>query len=302
MISPLEFYLENDKPVVRYTSPTRKFGNLREEMNIDAVKCYKEHGPCYLGFSSGIDCQIILRSWLDMNCEIHPFFVHTTNDSELEAVKHAEKFYGIKIKIISIDVNQRRQEYERMMREDNFPSMIDYPFYTASTMLEEQFPVVLSGPSEPCPIGLHEYYGASIYHNTESVMILRCKLLEKTRKVIDFPYSSESLASYYCDDIMKAYVDSSRYFIFNELKKDNEDLAATVRYEYYCKPLIKAHYYKRDIFYPSKKNGAENHPDWMLPNWQYPEKYRVSAPYLEVVEHLEKCDGSTKEYRDWIYP
>ena len=90
--------------------------------------------------------------------------------------------------------------------------------------------------------------------------------------------------------------------MFNELKKDGELLSPTVRYEYYAKPLIKAQYYKRDIFYPSKKNGAENHPEWMNLDWKYPEKYRVSAPYLEVVEHLERCDGSVKEYSDWIYP
>jgi len=302
MKCPIKFSLVNDTPIVTYTSPTRKFGNLREEMNNDAVNCYKAHGPCYLAFSSGIDCQTILRSWMDMNCEIYPFFVHTTNDSELEAVKYAEKFYGIKIKIINIDINQRKTEYKQLMHEHGYPSMIDYPFYTASQLLEEPWPVVLSGPSEPCLIGLHEYHGVSVYHNVESVMVLRCKLLEKTRLVIDFPYSCETLASYYCDDIMKAYADSSRYFVFNELKKDNQELSSTVRYEYYAKPLIKAQYYKRDIFYPSKKNGAENHPDWMIPDWTYPEKYRVSAPYLEVVEHLEKCDGSVKEYSKWVYP
>lgn len=303
MKSPIEFRLDNDEPVITYTSPSRHFGNLREELNNDAVRVYNKYGPCYLAYSSGIDCQIILRSWLDMNCEVYPFFVYFKgyNTDELEAVKYSEKFYGIKIDVIEIDIEQHRNTWEQMRIVENNPTLIHYPFDYASQQLTEDFPVVLSGPSEPCPIGVDEYQGTAIYHNIDSTMLLRCKAMNKHREVLDFPYSYASLASYYCDDIMKAYIDSSRFFVLNGLLKDGEPLPSTVRYEYYAKPLIKARYYKKDIFYPSKKTGIEQFPSWMITDWEYPEKYRVTAPYWDVVKHLESCDGTIKEYRDWMF-
>lgn len=303
MKSPIEFRLDNDEPVITYTSPSRQFGNLREELNNDAVRAYNKYGPCYLAYSSGIDSQIILRSWLDMNCEVYPFFVYYKgyNSDELEAVKYSEKFYGIKIEIIEVDIEEHRTEWEQQRIIDNIPSLTQYPFQYASKQLKELFPVVLSGPSEPCPIGIDEHQGTGIYHHTDSTMIMRCNMLGKHREVLDFPYSPASLASYYCDDIMKAYVDSARFFVMNGLLKDGKPLEGTTRYEYYAKPLLKARYYKKDIFYPSKKTGLENVPNWMIKEWELNSKYRVTAPYWDVVKHLESCDGSIKEYRDWMF-
>jgi hypothetical protein len=94
-MNPIIYNKDNTGYSVTYRSPSRKFGNLRDELNKDALKINKEYGPVYVGFSSGVDSQVILRCFLDMKCDFIPFFVHIKeyNDFEYDMVLKSEKFY-----------------------------------------------------------------------------------------------------------------------------------------------------------------------------------------------------------------
>ena len=305
MDNPITYEInEQHKYVVKYQSPSQKFGNLREELHLDAKIINAKYGKVYVAFSSGVDSQVILRCFLDMDVDFEPFFIHVKgrNDFEKTVVETSEKFYGIKIKILEIQLEEHRDEWQARSIAENFPTLVHYPFELASKMLPENYPMIMSGANEPSILG-NRTIGLYIYHNYHESLRLRFNLINKHRTILDFPYSAESLASYYCDDLIKTWGDVCNYYITNDLVVAGTHLPMVPgsRFNYYLKGLLKGKYFKRDILWPSKKTGYENYPNWMIPHWTYPKEANISANYNDVVQHLESCSGTFKEFKGWIF-
>jgi hypothetical protein len=304
MDNPITYEIYEHEYVVKYQSPSRKFGDLREELNNDAKLIGEKYGKVYVAFSSGVDSQVILRCFLDMKVDFEPFFIHVKgrNDFEKTVVELSEKFYGIKIKILEVQLEEHREEWEARSISENFPTLVHYPFELASKMLPENYPMIMSGANEPAIIG-NRIIGLHIYHNYHESLRLRFNLINKHRTILDFPYSAESLASYYCDDLIKIWGDVCNYYITNDLvvSGTQQPMVPGSRFNYYLKGLLKGKYFKKDILWPSKKSGYENYPNWMIPHWAYPKEAHISVNYNDVVQHLESCSGSIKEFKDWIF-
>lgn len=304
MDNPITYEINEQEHVVRYQSPSRKFGDLREELNNDAKLISEKYGKVYIAFSSGVDSQVILRCFLDMKVDFEPFFIHVKgrNDFEKVVMENSEKFYGIKIKIVEVQLEEHRDEWQARCNSEKFPTLTHYPFDLASKMLPENYPMIMSGANEPAIIGTR-LTGLHIYHNCYESLCLRFNLINKHRTILDFPYSAESLASYYCDDLIKTWGDVCNYYITNDLvvAGTQQPVVAASRFNYYLKGLLKGKYFKRDILWPSKKTGYENYPNWMIPHWKYPKEAHISANYNDVVQHLESCSGSIKEFKGWIF-
>jgi len=296
-MNPLEYNFDSNGYSVTYRSPSRQFGNLREELNKDAMLINKDHGPVYIAFSSGLDSQVILRCFLDMKCDFIPFFVHVEgyNDFEYDVVLKSEKFYGFEVEKHSIKISDYQEQWIKHSIDNNIPTCLHYPLVHIINTLSEQFPIVTSGANEPCIVGENNML---IYHNYHEQMQLRFKMISETRKVFDFPYTSESLAAYYCDDIIKTYNDVGTYFHNNTLVYSRTgSFPKTDYFNAYIKPFVKGKYFKKDILYPSKRTGYEIYPLEMVRNITTPPEARIFANYQEVVTHLEKCDGSEKTFR-----
>lgn len=303
MNNPIGYELVNDQFVVKYQSPARAFGNLREELNSDVKRINDAHGKVYVAFSSGVDSQVILRCFLDMKADFEPFFLHVKgfNDYEYDLVKESEKFYGIDIKILELDLEQHKSEWLLRKEQEKPITLLHYPFEWASKQLPENFPMIMSGANEPAIIG-NSTKGLHIYHNYYESLLLRFDLIGKHRTILDFPYSAESLAAYYCDDLIKTWGDVCEYYINNDLvSASSMRMHPLGRFNYYLKGLLKGKYFKRDILWPAKKTGYENYPEWTIPHFPYPLKTSVSVNYNDLVSHLESCSGTWKEFKDWNF-
>lgn len=302
--NPITYHLEDDNMVVTYESPSRKFGNLREELNNDAVRINREHGKVYVAFSTGVDSQVMLRCFLDMNCDFEPFFLYVKglNDFEHRMLVKSENFYGIKIKVLEIDIEQYKEEWLQRKVDENLVTLVHNPLEWACAHLPEDWPVIMSGANEPSIVGTRET-GMHIYHNYYESLLLRFRLLGQHRLIFDFPYSAESLASFYCDDLIKTWQHVSNYYIHNDLvsKKTGKKPSPGSRFNYYLKGLMKGRYFKNDIMWPIKKTGFERFPKWTVPSWVYPQKYNVTVNYDELVEHLEACSGTLKDFRGCFF-
>jgi len=303
--NPITYDIDNLGPVVRYLSPSRKFSNLRDELNNDARLINQKYGKVYLAFSSGVDSQVILRCFIDIKGEFEPFFIHYTNynTNELEQVRQAEKFYNIKIKILDIDIDSYKDQWEQRRLNENHLTCIHYPFEWASEILPNPWPIVMSGANEPTLI---ENLNDKIYiwHNIQESEMFRFRLMTKYRTILDFPYSAESLSAYYCDNIIKTYCHVNSYYFRNNLfvkKKSGEFDFVRERFSVYLKTLIKGKEFKDEIIWFPKLTGYENFPDWTIPHYKYPSTFSISAPYNAVVEHLESCSGTITDFRDWVY-
>lgn len=301
--NPITYEMTENGLVVRYRSPSRKFGNLREELNNDVKRINEEHGKVYVAFSSGVDSQVILRCFIDMGGDFEPFFIHAVglNDFEYRVVKESEKFYGIKINVLELNIEEYKSAWLQRKAAENSITLLHHPFEWASKQLPEAWPMVMSGANEPAIIG-NSQKGSHIYHNYKESLLLRFNLINQHRTILDFPYSAESLASYYCDDILKVWNDVKDYYIGNDLvsAKTNK-MAPLNRFNYYIKGFLKGKYFKKDILWPAKKTGYEKYPAWMALHWAYPGETSVSVNYDELVAHLESCSGTIKEFRDWNF-
>jgi len=304
--NPITYDIDDRGPVVRYLSPSRKFSNLRDELNNDARLINQKYGKVYLAFSSGVDSQVILRCFLDTNSDFEAFFIHSKgyNDKELKKVYESEQFYGIKIKILELELAKYQDLWIQKRIEDNLPTCVHYPFEWASEILPEPWPIVMSGANEPCVVG-NKVQGVYIAHNINESLLLRFQLLGKKRKVLDFPFSAESLSAYYCDEILKTYEYVCPYYnrnglYYNPVGTSYHPIRAQDRFNYYFKGLIKGQFFQSDILWPPKLSGYENFPAWTIPSWNYPTKLYVSVPYKKLVSHLESYSGITQEFRGWF--
>ena len=303
--NPITYEIGDKGFVVKYLSPSRPFGDLREELNNDVKKINEKYGKVYLAFSSGVDSQVMLRCFLDMKADFEPFFLYVKglNDFEYKVVKESEQFYGISINVLKLDIEEFKMRWLRRKMDEKHLTLIHYPFEWASQQLPENFPMIMSGANEPALIGGSEK-GVYIYHNYSESLLLRFRLLGQHRTMLDFPYSAESLAAYYCDNLIKTWADVKNYYIMNDLvsaKKNYKPVGAADRFNYYVKGFLKGQYFKKDILWPAKATGYEKYPDWMVPHFNYPTETHVSVCYQELTEHFESCSGTVKEFRDWNF-
>jgi hypothetical protein len=95
----------------------------------------------YVLFSSGVDSQIITRVFLDNNIDCEFIFLNSVGhcEYELSHIKECEKFYGIKVRIIDIDLEQHRHEWITRSNNENPPAMHHYPFEWLSKNLEKDY-------------------------------------------------------------------------------------------------------------------------------------------------------------------
>lgn len=296
MKSGIEF-IDNGSFKVQYNAPSRDFSDLRTEFNIDATNISKEHGPVYIAFSSGVDSQIILRSFIDMNLDFRAVFLYSpgVNDLEYQRVLICKKFYGSKIDIYKINFKEHKEEWLKEAEGKNNNYITQFPFRYLSSKLEEPWPIITQGAVEPALIGSTNT-NVCIYHNKTEIMVIRHELMGKFRKVIDFPYSPESVASYYTDEQLQTFANSFQYFYDNGLPVKPSQF-----FNMYAKPFVKGRHYKKDVIWFNKLTGAENYPKWLLTNDPYDEKKKVSVPYWDLVKFLETKREGYKIYKDWLY-
>lgn len=285
-------FINNGKFKVRYNSPSREFSNLRKEFNIDASNLSAKFGPLYVAFSSGVDSQIILRSFLDQKLDVTPIFLHAVgyNDIEYKRVLMCEEFFKIPIKVYTVDIEQHKSQW---LLETDLNVRSQLPFEYLSSKLENNWPIITQGAIEPAIVGDNPI-NASVYHNKKETMILRHALMQKHRKVIDFPYSPEAVASYYTDPMMKMFCNSLFYF-------SDSNVPYIDRYNTFAKPFVKGRYYGKDILWFNKLTGSENYPEWLAKGSDYDTTTRVSVPYWKLVNFLETQINTSKTFKDWIY-
>ena len=298
----LEYLLEGQKCIVRYQAPDRDFSDFRTEVNNDAVKIKNTYGQVYVLFSSGVDSQVIARSFLDMGVDAEYVFLNTVGRSDVELihVRECEKFFGFKVRVIDIDIEQHKDTWiERGKTEYPF-SMFHYPFEWLSQQLDRDYPIITQGANDPAIIG-ETNETMSIYCNYFETMQQRFRLMGKYRKVIDFPYSPESIASYYTDDIVKSFCTSIQYYRENKLTMPGGRIIdPTTYWNYYGKGMMKAKHFKNDIIWYGKLSGYEKYPDWFK-DACYIDETKVSVPYWDLVDFLENNKSVHKDYTDWIY-
>lgn len=293
MLQAFEFINTEGRFSVQYNSKRRPVGNLRDEFNIDAANIFAEAGPIYIALSSGVDSQIITRCFLDQSLDAEYVFLHLPgyNDVEFRQLDECKKYFGIDVRIVSLDINLVKDEWMISNAKNKVNCISQYPFQYLSSQLPGEFPIVTQGKMEPSVVGVNKNKMA-IYHNYYESMELRFSLMSPYRKVYDFPYSPEAITSYYTDVNMKTFVSNIKYFTSNNCEY-------TQYFNTFAKSFVKGSHFDDVIWFP-KLNGSEDYPTWLL-EMGHSVDTRVSVPYWDLVEFLENTTSGSKIYKEWIF-
>lgn len=297
----VEYLGDVDNFYVRHHAPRRDVKDLRTEFNRDAQTIYETYGKVYVAFSSGIDSQIIARCFVDQGLPAEYVFLHVPgcNDLELKHVLECENFFGISVRKIQIDLEEHREEWIERSKTEIVPSMHQYQFEWLCQQLPEPYPVIMQGAMEPYVVG-NNAGNVAIYRNMFEDMRQRITFMEKHRTVLDFPFSPESIASYYTDRALQGFCASIQTFRENALHKNGQPVSHGQMWNYYAKPIVKGQYFLKDIIWYGKLSGYEIYPDWFVSNY-YIKETRVSVPYWDLVDFLTNNRNSYKDYRDWKF-
>lgn len=291
----LEYSQDPNNFYVRCNAPSRNYKDFRSELNTDANNLKETYSDMYVLFSSGVDSQIITRVFLDNNINCEFVFLNSVGycDYELSHIRECEKYYGISVRVIDINIDSYEDQWVKRSNTENPQSMHHYPFEWLSKTLEKDYPLITQGANDPAILG--PKHNLSIYCNYYEGMQKRFRLMSPYRKVIDFPYSPEAIASHYTDDNMKVFCSTIQYY-----KENNIDISQTQYYNIFGKGFVKGRHFKNDILWYGKRTGYESFPSWIKPQENILEG-RVSIPYWDIVEFMENSRNTHRDYREWIY-
>ena len=295
MLRGLEYSIDPNNFYVRCNAPTRNYKDFRTELNNDARLLKKKYSDMYVLFSSGVDSQIIARTFLDSNVNCEFIFLNSIGycDEALSHIQECEKFYGINVRVIDLDVNSFKDKWIERSKTENPKSMHHYPFEWLSYTLEKDYPIITQGDNEPAVVGPVDKL--SIYCNYYEGMQMRFRLMQQYRPVIDFPFSPESIASHYTDENMKVFCLTMQYY-----RENGIDISKAQYYNIFGKSFVKGKHFKDDILWYGKRTGYESFPDWFSTQVNIKDT-RVSIPYWDIVDFMENERNVYKDYSDWIY-
>lgn len=288
-----------------FKSPSRPIGSFKEECYKDA-ESLRSQGPFYVLFSTGVDSQIIARSFKDNNIDCEYVFLNfvNTNNVELSRIHECKKFYNIDIRIVDLDLEKLKDSWISRCKEEKTPALLQYPFEHLSSILEKDYPIVVQGANDPAIITDNKTFSkASIYLNYFESSLQRHRLMSKYRPVIDFPFSPEAITSYYTNINLKTFCRTIRYF--KEISNiKNISVGNTDYFNTFAKPYVKGLSFEDSIIWYGKLTGYENIHDWAADkkyNIYNVLETRISVPYWDLVSFLEGDYNQTKDYTEWHY-
>lgn len=306
LLQGVEYSQAVDNFYVRYNAPSRNFSDLRTEFNQDALSIKEKYGSAYVLFSSGVDSQIIARCFKDMDVDAEYHFIHAVgcNDIELTRVYECEKFYGIRVHVTHLNLDEYKnfwiQQDNNYTVEGSKPSrMIHYAYQELVKKFNKDIPIISQGANEPCfvaPLDPTIYCG--YYEGSQERFRF---LADLGHTIYDFPFSPEAVASYYTDNNTQTFLRALPYYY--DLNLHNSDQAPLEPDKYwntFGKVMTKGSYFKKDIIYYGKLSGYENYPDWIV--WpEYLKKARITVRYWDLFEFLSNSRTGCKDYNEWLY-
>jgi hypothetical protein len=305
----INYGFEKDKFYIDYVACSRPAGNMREESDRRAKELYEKYnGQLTLAFSSGIDSQAVLHSFVDQGLPIKTVFKHMPgfNDNELDNIKILDNKYGITTDIVDVDVMSIQQKLEEeeldtgiqiysllwkhfislLPKDINFVQMAHDPYVHLSTY-NKQRRFIMS------------WNGPDISKDKAYQLIKK----DRTGDYIFYGDTPEFLYSILNDDTYRAAMHSVEYFTNNGLKKDKVDLTTLDRWDYYIKPIIYGKYWKSELEYFSKFVGFKNISYLTRPP-EFFKKYPnmgffthcITPVYEEFIDFLGQNNGEVKRF------
>lgn len=292
----MKFGFDNDTWYIEYTSTTRKVGNIKEESSLRALDIANNYSDIVLSFSSGLDSQCMLKSFIDHGIPIETVFMYLPNynDNEYHQILQCDKHYGIKTRIIDFDPYVYEDEINQWS--------LDLDISNKNSLLHRKF---LSLLPDSCTF-IQNIGPPSIYINPvtrkkfiftghNSLEISRRRAFDSLNRIGKSPfwdYTPEFLLSTLQDDIFHAGLSAFQYI---DSVTKNVDSISVDRWDYFIKPFMYGKYWADSLLYFPKYAGFEK-INFIKEDIDTKLRYNsVVVPFDEFLKFLNNT-GTSKRY------
>lgn len=272
---------------VTVTGASRPVGNLREECERKAKYLYEQNNKIMLGLSGGLDCQVVLHSFISQNIPIKCAFLYLSgrNNFELANVKLLEKKYNLDLTIVELDPDELKdqvlQEYEitgippYQLIHKHFLSLLpnDYTFIQG-----------LDGPDLVKRQSDGTWYVLQTANSFVNSRVRAMEMLNRPAPIVSWEKTPELLLSILTDPVLISYMYAHNNIVNNGLSYANDKAIPLIdHFDLYIKPIMYAMYWKDELEYFSKYQGPEQVPWIMNQKWHQYDKNVLFMPYRELV-------------------
>lgn len=291
----MNYGFEDGKFYVDYVGASRPVGNIRQEALIRAREIADTHKNIILGFSGGLDSQLMLHSFREIGADVETAFLHYPgfNDNELEQVEFLNRKYKIDTLVIELNPLELKDEIIQLSKDTDIPGKNHLIHSMFLSMLPDDATFVQMIRDPYCRLtqdykGMRFYFG---YYIPEMNRKRAFDRIKRSGSVVYFDDTPEYFLSLMSDKIFEGAHRAGKYFDENGLEKKNMNLKQDDRWDFYIKPIMYGAYWGDELTYFPKFQGFEN-LDYLYGNPVFG-KHATVIWYRDLMEIL-KTPGMTK--------
>ena len=277
----------------------RPIGNVREECERKARDLYAENNKIMLALSGGLDCQVVLHSFITQNIPIKCAFLYlkNCNDFELASVRRLEKKYNLDLTVIELNPDDLKDSVMKEYEETGIPpyQLMHKHFLT---MLPGEYTFIqgLDGPDLVKRKIDGTWYILQTANSFVNSRVRGLEMIDRPGKIVSWEKSTEMFYSIITDPVVTAYMYAHDNIVDNGLSYANDkDIPLIDHYDLYMKPIMYGIYWKDELDYFSQYQGPEEIPWIMNKRWHHYDRNVVYIPYKEALE-IMTTPGREKTY------
>lgn len=278
------FGFDNQAYYAEFTSPGRKIGNMREELDT-TIRDFSNHSSkIIVSLSSGLDSQVVLNSFATQNLPFQAAFLYLPgyNESEYQNLKILEEKYKFKSWVIDIDANSFKDELLHESTQCNVPPnhLLQRKFLS---MLPTDYDFIQGIEGPDVIFKNNEFCYMDAYWSFEHARLRTLRSLPRSGAILNVEKTSEAfVASILLDDIYTAYLQSHAYYMNNDLREaDGSKVPQLYFWNYYVKPIMLGKYWGNELCYFPKYQGPEG-IDWLV-NPSVTQDYTKDAVFVNLL-------------------
>lgn len=280
-------------------SVSRPVGNLREECEQKARDLYKENDKIMLGLSGGLDCQVVLHSFVTQSIPIKCAFLYLKgcNNFELNNVLALQKKYNLDLEIVELDPDSLKEQVLKEYEETGIPPyQLMHKHFLSLLPDEYTFIQGLDGPDLVKRSPNNQWYVLQTANSFVNSRVRGLEMLPRKGRIVSWEKSPEILYSILTDKVLKAYMSAHSNIVNNQLSYENDKPIPLIdHFDLYMKPIMYGIYWQDELEYFHKYQGPEEVSWIMNTKWHQYDKNVLYMPYDEVINILS-TPGMSKTY------
>jgi hypothetical protein len=254
-----------------------------------------------LALSGGLDCQVVLHSFVSQSIPIKCAFLYLKdcNNFELNSVKVLEKKYNLDLTIIELNPDELKDSVIKEYAVTGIPPyQLMHKHFLTLLPPEYTFIQGLDGPDLVKRKIDEKWYIIQTANSFVNSRVRGLEMIDRPGKIVSWEKSTEIFYSIITDDVVTSYMYAHNNIVNNGLSYENDKAIPLIdHYDLYIKPIMYGKYWKDELEYFSKYQGPEEVPWIMSQKWHHYDKNVVYIPYNEAIDIMSTANKVKTYYQ-----